>query len=129
MNNTGIAALITVITVTLFLISVGFLIANRGGSSIFSGQYESQATHTQFLADTGIHDALIKLARDKDYTGSYALSDANWTVDISVASSGDKIITATSSVTTANITINRTMQATVIVDTDGKIINVTKINL
>jgi len=123
----GIAALLTIITITLFLVSVGYLIISRSDSSVSTGKYEAEATKAQFLADTGIQDGLMKLVRNKNYTGTYTLSDEGWTIEIGVLSSST--IIATSSVSTTDVTIGRTIKATISLDGDGKIVGITKENL
>lgn len=125
----GIAALIAVITITLFLFSVTFLVVNLGGSVIFKGQYGADAARAQFVADAGVQDALIKKARDQSYTGTYSISDSDWTVDISVTGTSSVVIVATSTITNRTPQTQRTIQADVTLDADGKVLTLSKQNL
>jgi len=109
-------------------LAVGFLIAIRGNTSIFSGQLGGEATKAQFVAEAGIQDALMKLARDASSTATYTLTDTDWTVDISIAQN-PIVVTATSTVTQGATAVKRTIRANVTIDGNGKITSVTKSNL
>jgi Tfp pilus assembly protein PilX len=129
-NQRGIAALVTVMTITLFLISVAFLVANVSRSGVLGQANEAHATRAQFLAEAGIQDALIRLARDSSSTDSFTIADGSSTVSVAITAGSPVIITATSTVLGAGgISVGRTLQATVTLDGDGKVISVSKINL
>lgn len=125
----GIAALVTIMTIMLFLVSVGFLVANLSLSSIGGEQNESYATEAQFLAEAGIQDALMRLARDASSTDSFTITDGSSTVAVAITTGSPVIITATSTIQGVAITVSRTIQATVTIDGDGKITAVSKTNL
>lgn len=127
----GVAALATILVISIFLLAVGFLVAIRGGTSIFSGQFEAQATKAQFLAEAGIQDALIRLARNASTSATYTLTDTDWTVDISITppSTSTAVVIATSTVTQGFATVKRAIRADVTMDTNGKITTVAKTNL
>jgi hypothetical protein len=118
-----------VTAVALFLVAIGVLIALQSGTSIFAGQVEAQADRAQFLAETGIEDALMKVARDKTYTQSYTITETDGTIAVNVASGPPVVITATSTVVRNQTTVQRTMQAQVTLDADGVITGVAKSNL
>ncbi|MDI6821017.1 MAG: hypothetical protein QMD65_02435 [Patescibacteria group bacterium] len=139
-DQSGIVALITAVVMVIFLFSVGMLMIIEGGTSIFSSQVGNQADQAQFLAETGIQDALIKLARDKNFTGSYTISESDPVltvkkVDVNVAtiSGSTSVVIATSTITRGGSVVNRTIRADVIFDTsvgkEGKILSFTKTNL
>lgn len=130
-RSSGVAALATILVVSIFLLAVGFLVAIRGGTSIFSGQFEAQATKAQFLAEAGIQDGLIRLARDNTVSTTYSLTDTDWTIDISITppSTSTAVVIATSTVTQGFVTVKRAIRADVTMDTNGKITTVTKSNL
>ena len=130
----GIAALIAVMTITLFLISVAFLIANVSRSTIGGSVNESNSTRAQFLAEAGIQDALMKLARDQDLNTTFTINDTSSnmssTVVVNVVTGSPVIITATSTISGAGgISISRTLQATVTLDADGNVTSISKTNL
>ncbi|MDI6734243.1 MAG: hypothetical protein QMD50_01975 [Patescibacteria group bacterium] len=142
LNNkkSGVVALITAIVMVIFLFSIGMLMVIEGGTSIFSGQVSNQADQAQFLAEAGIQDALIRLARNKNFVGTYTITENDPAfdakrVDINVSTSSDSvsIIIATSTVTRAGSAVNRTIRADVTFDTaigkEGKILSFTKTNL
>ncbi len=135
-QNRGIVALMTVVIIALFLFSVGILLAIQSRTSIISGKLANQADQAQFLAETGVQDALIKIARNKDYTGAYTIAqndDPSFdvkqvAVNIATSSGTTSVIVATSTVTRSGDSIQRTIQATVTYDSNGKISIVSKIN-
>lgn len=127
-KNEGIAGLLIIVIISMFLLSVGILLAIQGNVSIFSGQFESQADRAQFLAESGIQDAIIKLARNKNYTGSYTITETDGTVDVNVAAGTPIVVRATSTVSRAFSNVKRAMKAEVTLDADGKITNITKAN-
>ena len=127
-SRRAIAALMIVIVISLFLISLSILMAVQGNLSISSDQLEGQANKAQFLAETGIQDALIKISRDKDFAGSYTLTESPGTVDIAVTSGSPVLVDATSTVVQGAATVRRTIHADVTLDADGKILTITKAN-
>lgn len=129
----GIVALTTVVIIALFLFSVGVLLAIQSRTSIISGQLEDQANQAQFLAEAGIQDAFIKIARDKDYVGTYTITETDPVlsvkkVDVTVATSSPtvSIVVATSTVARGSESVQRAIRATVTYDSNGKITNISK---
>jgi len=128
-TRSGIAGLLVTVAVSLFILSIGILIAAQGGTSIFAGQAAAQANRAQFLAETGVEDALVRLARYKGYTGSYALTEVDGTVAVSVSgASSTPTIVSTSTVSNGVNTVQRTIQAQLTIDGDGKITSIVKTN-
>lgn len=128
-DRRGIAALVTIMTVMLFLVSVAFLIANLSQSSISGGQNESYGTEAQFLAEAGIQDALIRLARDSSSTDSFTITNGSSSVVVAITTGSPVVVIATSTVSGPAITVSRTIRADVTIDPDGKITAVSKTNL
>lgn len=66
----GVAALPVLILITLIILLVGIAISGVGfieGALVLS---QDQSREAYYISELGIHDALIKLARDKDFTSS-----------------------------------------------------------
>ncbi len=126
----GVVALITAIVVALFIFTAAALMATQGDVTIYSGQIQSQYGRAQYLAEAGIQDALLKVARIKSYSGSYTITETDGTVDVSVAviSSTTTLVNATSTVTWTDNTVKRSIKAQVTLDTDGKITSIAKNN-
>jgi hypothetical protein len=124
----GIAALLMVMTIAFFLFIVGILIAVQGNTSIFAGQFEGQGDRAQFLAQAGIDDAKIRLARDSTFSGSYTITATDGTVAVSVTAGTPVTIRATSTVTRNGESSQRAMQALVSIDSNGKITSATTTN-
>lgn len=124
----GIVALITVIIISLFLVSLGLLLGVEGNNSIFSSQLTNQARKAQTLAEAGIEDALIRLARNSSSSGTYTIGETNATTTITIASGSPVIINATSVVSVGPEQVMRTIEARVTLDADGQITNVIKEN-
>lgn len=120
MKNRGIVSLATVLVIALFLFSVEILIGVQAGSSIFTGFSERNAEVAQALAETGIQDATLKLARNKDYAGSYTLTESDGsTTDIFVAQGTPVIVVATSTISKPLGIIKRGIRATITFDGQG----------
>lgn len=129
MKNRGIVSLATVLVIALFLFSVGILIGVQSGSSVFSGFAGKNAEIAQALAEAGIQDATLKLARNKDYAGSYTLTQASGsTIDISVTQGTPVVVVATSTVVQPLGTLKRSIRASVTMDSNGVITSVAKAN-
>ena len=127
-QRNGIAALIMVMVIALFLFSLGVLVAIQGNTSIFAGQFEGQANRAQFLAQTGIEDAKLKLARDSTYTGTYTITETDGTIAVRVTSGTPTTINVTSTVTRNGENSQRSMWTQVTIDGTGKITTVSSSN-
>jgi Tfp pilus assembly protein PilV len=128
--RSGIAGLIIVVSIAFFLLAVGILVAIQGNTSVVSDQLAAQADRAQFLAQTGIDDALMKIARNKTYSGSYVIAEANGTVNVSVVTdSASSTIISTSTVAVGPNSVQRTVQASAYLNSDGIITSVTRTNL
>ena len=103
-KNKGIAALITVLSLggLIFTISMASaIIAFWANQNIKSIRDSNKAF---YAAQSGLQDSLIKLERNKDFTGSFNLS-INGTNDVSVTvsfASGQATVNATSTLSQIN---------------------------
>ena len=122
-ERNGIIALITVILVSLFLFSLITVLSIQGDTAIISGQLGTQADRAEYLARAGLEDATIKIARIKNYSGSYTLIETDGTVDVRISTSSPTQfqINVTSTVTQANATVKWGLHAEVTLDSNGKI--------
>lgn len=129
MKNRGIVSLATVLVIALFLFSIGILIGVQSGSSIFAGFAGQNAEIAQALAEAGIQDGTLKLARDQDYAGSYTLTQTDGsTIDVTVTQGSPVVISATSTVSQPLGILKRSVRASVTIDGNGVITAVTKTN-
>lgn len=129
MKNRGIVSLATVLVIALFLFSIGILIGIQSGSSVFSGFAGKNAEIAQALAEAGVQDAILKLARNKDYAGSYTLTQSSSSIiDISVTQGTPVVVVATSTVTQPLGVLKRSLRASVTIDGNGVITSVSKSN-
>jgi len=129
MKNRGIVSLATVLVIALFLFSIGILMGIQSGTSVFSGFAGKNAEIAQALAEAGVQDATLKLARNKDYSGSYTLTQSDGsTIDISVTAGSPVVIVATSTVTQALGVLKRSLRASVTIDSNGVITGIAKVN-
>lgn len=131
-NERGVIALITAIVLGLFLFSIGSLLTIQSGTSIFSGKFTNQADRAQSLAEAGVQDALVRIARDKNYNGTSTIAETDATVNIlvSIIGSTTTVIVSTSTVTQGSESVKRTIRADVLFTaSDGVLLSVTKTNL
>lgn len=119
----GIAALITVLSLggLIFTISMGSVLisfwANQNIKSI------KDSNKAFYAAQSGLQDTLIKLERNKDFTGNFNLS-INGTNDVSVVvsfASNQATINSTSTLSQ----INKKLQAVIDIDTTTGLITPT----
>lgn len=119
-NQRGIAALLAIVGVAALVLLIS--VALSAGSFLENDASRARQKHREafFVAEAGIHDAIQRITRNKDYTGSYdeasfPIVSSPDTLDITVAGDATKTITSTAVVN------NRTgkIQATVDVDTNG----------
>src|SRR3989344_2345340 len=90
-DQRGIAALVTVMTITLFLISVAFLVANVSRSSVAGQANEAHATRAQFLAEAGIQDALIRLSRGSSSPHRFIIAEGSSSVAVAITTGSPAI--------------------------------------
>ncbi|HLC99578.1 MAG TPA: hypothetical protein VJC11_01295 [Patescibacteria group bacterium] len=115
-------ALLPVILVLFGLVAVvGIAIAAVSVSEGLISVTKDASDEAFVIAESGVQDALMKLARDKDFTsgGGYTLSVSGGTATITVTGSvpGTKTITSTGTLNSKS----RRIQAAVTVDANGKI--------
>ena len=127
-KRAGVATLAITIFITLFLFAIMVFLSGESDTSVISGQLNSQTDRAQFLAETGIQDAILKLARDKNVSGTYMLSETDGTIDISISSSTPIVVNATASVSGAGVTILWSKEAQITIDADGKITSISSVN-
>jgi len=125
-NQPGIASIPTVIVLLVLIISVGVLISSISMSDVVSVSDTNNSGKALNYAQLGAKDALERIARNKDYTGSYTMeivsggcSDPySGCATVTVASgSAPKII----NVEGRNKDIKRRIQVNVTLDSDGLI--------
>ncbi len=128
----GIATLPTVMLLGIVTLAVAVSLATVSFSESFISQSGTQSSKALFYAESGARDALIRIARDKNYVcstvdcyeiafvtngcGSPLLGCARVSVDIGTGTPGSpKIITSKGLMQSSSRTIN----VSVIFDTDG----------
>ncbi len=121
-KENGVVALLTAIIIGLFLFSVGALLAVQGNTSIFSGQFTTQSDKAEALAQAGVSDALIRLARNRSYSGSYIITETDGVANVTVSATGT--ITSVGVVANGKEQSQRTIVAAVTSDSDGKLTSI-----
>lgn len=81
----GIATLPTVMLLGIMALAVAVGITAIAFSESFISQGNSQSSRALFYAEAGARDALIKIARNKNYTCSGAAPDYCYTIDFSTS--------------------------------------------
>jgi hypothetical protein len=119
----GVAALITVLSLggLIMTISMGMAIVSYWANQNIKSIRDSNKAF--YAAQSGLQDTLIKLERNKDFTGSFNLSLYN-TNDVSVSltnSSGQATVNATSTIGT----VNKKLQAVINIDTTSGLVTPT----
>ncbi len=127
-SRNGIAAIALTLIFTLFLFSAAILLGVRGNTATFQSQFSDQGARARVLAESGVDDALLRVGRDKNYTGNFTIQEDDGSVQVSVVSGSPVVIIATSTVTKGKDIINRTIRAEVTQDADGGITSIVKIN-
>ena len=129
-NRNGIAAIALAIAVAIFLLTAVILISGQGDTSLLSSQEAGQMDRAQFLAETGIQDAILKIARDNTFSGSYSITETDGTIQISITTSSaiDFVVNATATVAGAGINVSWAKRAQVTLTSDGKVSAVTFAN-
>lgn len=124
----GIVAIALTLVLSLFLFSVGILLAVQGNNAIVQSQVGDQGVRAQALAESGVQAGLMRVSRNKDYTGSFTIQESDGSVAASVAGGSPIVITATSTVVTGKDTVKRSIRAEVTLDADGVVTAVVKTN-
>jgi len=66
----GISALVSAIVMLLLIITVGFSIASSGLLEGFISEAQRQSQEAYFAAETGEKDAIMKIARNKNFSSA-----------------------------------------------------------
>lgn len=66
----GISAIVSAIVMLLLIITIGFSIASSGLFEGFISEAQRQSQETYFAAETGAKDAIMKIARNKNFSSS-----------------------------------------------------------
>lgn len=129
MENQGVATLPTVMLLGIMALVVAVGVTALSFTELMVSQGSAQSSRALFYAEAGARDALIRIARNKNY--SYTTGDG-YTIDFSVngCSTGDdcaKVLVSTGSdpkiITSKGImrSSTRTIQVSVSIDTNGQI--------
>ena len=111
-------AIASMITITVVVTALGLSIASIATIVKTTGFFHQKSEQAFYLAESGIEDGLIKLARDPNYTGESALPISSGNVTIMVRTEGSDLI-VTSKGVVENIT--RKIEAKVNIDSLGKV--------
>ena len=117
-NQRGVALLPMILVLFGLVMVVGVAIAGISVSENTISSTKDASDEALAIAESGIQDALMKLARDKDFTSAgYNLSVSGGTATIIVPSGSSKDITSTGALNNKT----RKIQLTVNADANGKI--------
>ena len=118
-DERGVALLPMILVLFGLVMVVGVAIAGISVSENTISSTKDASDEALAIAESGIQDALMKLARDKDFTsvGGYNLSVSGGTATIIVPSGSSKDITSTGALNNKT----RKIQLTVNADANGKI--------
>src|SRR3989344_8944732 len=118
-SQRGVALLPVILVLFGLVMVVGVAIAGISVSENTISSTKDASDEALAIAESGIQDALMKLARDKDFTsvGGYNLSVSGGTATIIVPSGSSKDITSTGALNNKT----RKIQLTVNADANGKI--------
>lgn len=119
-------ALLTAVLIALFLFSLGVLLGVQGNTSISGGELANQSDKAEALAQAGIQDALLKIARTGSAGAFYTLTETDGTINVSVVAGlgGSLTVDATGTVARGPSIVQRSIHADVTLDGDGKITSV-----
>lgn len=84
LHSRGIATLPTVMLLGIMALAVAVGITAIAFSESFVSQGNSQSSRALFYAEAGARDALVKIARNKNYTCSGTAPDYCYTIDFSI---------------------------------------------
>jgi len=118
-DRRGVALLPVILVLFGLVMVVGVAIAGISVSENTISSTKDASDEALAIAESGIQDALMKLARDKDFTsvGGYNLSVSGGTATIIVPSGSSKDITSSGTLNSKT----RKIQLTVNADANGKI--------
>jgi len=126
-KNKGIATLPTVIVIGIMVLAIVISITSISLNELFISQGQAQSGTALFYAEAGARDALIKIARNKNYVCSVAIDchvDFNATdyAEVLVSTNVDNTV---KTVTSKGVikSISRSIQVVANLDTNGKIIS------
>ncbi len=102
LEYSGVASVPTVLVLTLLIVSAGALVASISLSDNLSANDNNNSGRALGYAQLGAQDALERIARNKDYTGSYEIEAEsggcvvpyNACVSVSVSDTSPKIVSA-----------------------------------
>lgn len=129
----GVATLPTVMVLGVMALVVAVSVTTLSYTELFISQGGSQSTRALFYAEAGARDALVKIARKKNYTcsavdcytidfSSNGCSTGNDCAKVSVSAGvgtiGDPKIIVSKGVMKSS---TRTIQVSVLIDSDGQI--------
>lgn len=136
LHTRGIATLPTVMLLGVMALVVAVSVTTLSFTELFISQGGAQSSRALFYAEAGARDALIKIARNKNYTCSGTAPDYCYTIDFStngcslgndcarvavsagVGTIGDPKIVISKGIMKSS---TRTMQVSVVMDTNGQI--------
>ena len=117
-DRRGVALLPVILVLFGLVMVVGVAIAGISVSENTISSTKDASDEALAIAESGIQDALMKLARDKDFTSAgYNLSVSGGTATIIVPSGSSKDITSSGTLNSKT----RKIQLTVNADANGKI--------
>lgn len=129
MKESGVAALPAILIITLILLTVGVMMASTGVIESVISFSQKKSTESFYLAEAGLKDTLMKIARNKNYVSVDDTScsggvctlvfDEDKKTEITVTGTDPKTVTVTGSVGK----IKRTISNVVNVNTYGKVTN------
>ena len=119
----GVAALVTVLSLGTLIFTVCFATAILTFWSIQGIDSNRKSLKAYYAASSGVQDALIKLERNKDFSGNFNLS-INSTNDVSVSVSNTTTQATITSTATAG-QINKRIQTIADIDTTTGLITPT----
>ena len=102
LNYPGVASVPTVLVLTLLIVSAGALVASISLSDNLSASENNNSSRALGYAQLGAQDALERIARNKDYSGSYEIAAESGgcatpypaCVNVTVSPSSPKVINA-----------------------------------
>lgn len=124
----GVATLPTVILISIMALVIAVGLTTLSFTELMVSQGSSQSSRALFYAEAGARDALIRIARDKNFaTSSYSIDfttggtgcSPSWggCATVSVSSTTPKIATSTGAMGAST----RTIQVSITVDSNGQI--------
>lgn len=116
----GIIDLSTIIIISLIILAIGLSLLSGGFLQNLIGVTSVKSQEAFYLSDSGTQDALIKVARNKNFTNtgySPNITDSGETLNIVVSGSDTKTIQSSSDIQNRN----RNIQMNISLNSDGQI--------